>query len=150
MKVYVKNSQKDLLIPSVLIKKVAKEVILFEGFNCNEVSIYFVTTSTITKMHDEYFNDPTTTDCISFPMDMDIENLEEYRILGEVFVCPETALDYTKKNTGDPFEETVLYMVHGLLHLMGYDDLDPKSKVKMRRAEKKHMTHLKNLGLLIS
>lgn len=146
MKVYVKNSQKDLPIPAILIKKIAKEVILFEGLSCDEVSIYFVTTPVITKMHDQYFNDPTTTDCISFPMDL--EDLEEYKILGEVFVCPATAIDYTKKNKGSPFEETVLYMVHALLHLMGYDDLDPKSKAIMRRAEKKHLTHLKKIGLM--
>ncbi len=114
----------------------------------DEVNLHFVTTCVISSLHEEYFSDPTTTDCISFPIDGP-EKRDGHHVLGEVFVCPQTAIDYCKKHGGDPSQETTLYVVHGLLHLLGYDDLSEKEKRKMRTAEKRHMKNLikKNLSL---
>lgn len=107
-----------------------------------EVAIYFVPEKKICQLHDQFFQDPSTTDCISFPID------EEY--LGEVFVCPATAIKYSAKNELDPYEEASLYVVHGLLHLMGYDDLTPKEKANMRKKEKSCMNHLKKHNELLT
>src|SRR5262249_50239789 len=97
--------------------------------------------------HARFFDDPTPTDCISFPMD-DAES-EEWRVLGEIFVCPKAAIRYTEEHGGNPFIETTLYIGHGLLHLMGYDDMNLIDEEQMRQAEKRHMAHLKALGLLM-
>ena len=45
-------------------------------------------------------------------------------------------------------EEVALYVAHGLLHAAGYDDLNPKAKRVMRRAEKRVMTGLRKAGLI--
>lgn len=149
MKINVSNKQKNLHIQAIDIKKIVNAVIALENQRCDEVSVHFVTTKTLCKMHEIYFDDPSKTDCISFPMD-DKDEIEgiDYRILGEVFVCPETAIDYALKNQGDPYKECILYVVHGLLHLMGYDDLEPALKAKMRKAEKRHMKNLEKLNFL--
>jgi len=82
---------------------------------------------------------------------MDDENTpQESRILGDVFVCPKTAIEYSKSHGGDVYEELTLYVIHGLLHLMGYDDIEETDIVKMREAEKRHMNHLKKLDLGLS
>lgn len=120
-------------------RKIVKEVISYENQPCHEVTINFVTTQAISQLHADFFNDPTTTDCISFPMD---EETSPYRILGEIFVCPKTALDYAEAHDKDPQQELILYVIHGLLHLMGYDDIDPKDRRKMRIAERRHIKHL--------
>lgn len=146
MKINFYNKQKNLPIASQAIKKIIKAVIALEGQVCDEVSVHFVTTREICRLHAEYFNDPSTTDCISFPMD-DLDDEMGYRILGEVFVCPQTAIQYAQEHASNPYDECTLYIVHGLLHLMGYDDLEPKAKAVMRRAEKRHMAHLKKLNL---
>ena len=70
-------------------------------------------------------------------------------MLGEVFVCPATAIAYAAEHGNDPHQETSLYIVHGLLHLMGYDDLDDASILLMRQAEERHMNQLQTLGLLL-
>ena len=50
---------------------------------------------------------------------------------------------------GLPYEEEVaLYVAHGLLHAAGYDDLNPKAKRVMRRAEKRVMKGLREAGLI--
>jgi len=148
VKINVFNKQKNLSISNAAVKKIVSAVLALEGHTCDEISVSFVTTRVISQMHADYFNDPTTTDCISFPMD-DLESIIDYRILGEIFVCPQTAIDYAKKHQKDPLEECTLYVVHGLLHLMGYDDLQPKDRSLMRKAEKKHMLNLKNSHLLL-
>jgi probable rRNA maturation factor len=141
------NSQKNLKISKINVKIIIFEVLKLESKKYDEVAIHFVGTRKISYLHKLYFQQPSTTDCISFPMDS--ENQPGYRVLGELVVCPQTAIDYTLKHGGDPYTETMLYIVHGLLHLLGYDDLIRKEKLKMRRAEKKHMQNLKKLNLTI-
>lgn len=72
-----------------------------------------------------------------------------YRVLGDIFVCPQTAVDYATRRDGDPYWEMTLYVVHGLLHLMGYDDIEPKERRRMRAAERRQMKALTTLGLLL-
>ncbi|MBS0649203.1 MAG: rRNA maturation RNase YbeY [Verrucomicrobia bacterium] len=107
--------------------------------DCKEVAIYFVGQKKISQLHQDYFQDPTPTDCITFPLDSDF--------LGEIFVCPQAALDY---NPEHPHQETTLYVLHGLLHLLGYDDIDRKERTRMRREEKRLMALAKKHRCLIN
>lgn len=137
MDVTVINRQKDLKLSVRRAKALVRAVLDAENVECSEISIYFVSEKRISELHGEFFNDPTPTDCITFPIDCET--------LGEIFVCPKAAIDYCKKKGGDPLTETALYIIHGILHLLGYDDLDPKMKRVMRKKEKQCMAHLKDL-----
>lgn len=118
----------------------------------DEVSIYFVTTEEICRLHQEFFGDPSPTDCISFPYDQKREG--GYHLLGEIFVCPKAALEYVLKLgeeiNEDCYRETSLYVVHGLLHLMGYDDIRGEDKMKMEAQENRLMKELIEKNLLLS
>lgn len=148
MKIQVYNKQKNLPIASQVVKKIVEAVITREKYVCDEVSVHFITSKKISELHDKYFDDPSITDCISFPM-LDPKIDMGYKILGEIFVCPQTAIQYAQKHRCNPYEECTLYIVHGLLHLMGYDDLKPQERSKMRKAEKKHIDHLKKINLAL-
>ena len=66
----------------------------------------------------------------------------------ELIVCPAVAYEQAVKR-GLPYaEEVALYVSHGLLHAAGYDDLNPKAKRVMRRAEKRVMAGLRRAGLI--
>lgn len=145
MKIYVFNSQNSLKIGKNQVKKIAAAVASFEKQSFDEVSIHFVKPERICQLHEEYFQDPSLTDCISFPMDD--EQQDGYRMLGDIFVCPQTAINYAKEK--DPYIETTLYIVHGMLHLMGYDDIEPSDRREMKAAEKRHMRHLQELKLML-
>lgn len=67
-----------------------------------------------------FFQDPTPTDCITFPFDQ--------KFLGEIFVCPKVAKEYDPKK---PHLETTLYIIHGILHLLGFNDIEKKERAKM-------------------
>lgn len=148
MIIHVFNEQRALKFSLARVKKLVKQVIEEEGQTCDEVSIYFVETPIICEMHQTYFDDPSPTDCISFPMDEENEE-GDYRVLGDIFVCPATALEYSQSHPVDPYEETSLYIVHGLLHLMGYRDIEEKDIQLMRQAEQRHMQKLKELDLYL-
>jgi probable rRNA maturation factor len=146
--VHVFNEQKALTISSSSVSMLVNQVIKEENQVCHEVSIYFVETEQICELHQQFFDDPSPTDCISFPMD-DEEEASHYRILGEVFVCPQTAIEYSQLHQIDPYEETTLYIIHGLLHLMGYRDDEEETVQEMREAEKRQMAALKKLDLCL-
>lgn len=148
MDTFIFNNQRDLLIGEKSVQAIAEEVVHFEGVQFDEAAIHFVDESTICALHGRYFNDPSPTDCISFPMDG--VNEEGYKVLGEVFVCPKTALKYVEEHTErTAYEEITLYIIHGLLHLMGYDDMNSSDRVKMKKAEERHMENLRNKDLLL-
>jgi len=108
---------------------------------CHEVVLHFVSQKRICSLHEIYFNDPSPTDCISFPIDP-LDDPSSHSVLGEVFVCPEVAIAYAKAHKKKAEEEVVRYVVHGLLHLIGYEDTTPEKRRKMRRAEKELLCQL--------
>lgn len=150
MIVTISDEQNVLRLNPKGVESLVRAVIAYEKTTCDEVTIYFVDTPTICELHERFFNDPTPTDCITFPLDQEEDEDFPYRILGEVFVCPETALKYAEKNQVDPLEETSLYIIHGLLHLMGYDDIEPDDILEMRQAEQRHLENIRKLELLLT
>ena len=133
----VYNKQKDLPLSIANIKLMVPFLLRTLKISTDEVIIHFVSKSSIGKVHDSIFSDPSPTDCISFPIDDPKTPEGKHRILGEVFVCPKVAIEYAQQQKLDPHEETTLYIIHGILHLLGYDDLDPSSRRTMRRMEQK-------------
>ncbi|HXF29261.1 MAG TPA: rRNA maturation RNase YbeY [Chlamydiales bacterium] len=150
MKVSLFNRQKDLSITPFKkqIEKIAQQVVAKEKALFDEVSITFITDPVMRTMHKQYFNDPSPTDVISFPLDS--PDAPGYKVLGELFICPQTAILYAKENGKKRYEELTLYIVHGLLHLLGYDDIDPKERKIMRQKERAHIKALKDKKLLLS
>lgn len=147
MHIAVFNNQKRFPINEEAVIHLVREVIKAENRKCNEAAIHFVGTKKICSLHAIYFDDPSVTDCISFPIDS--EDAGPYSVLGEVFVCPQTAFSYVKKHGGDLYEEISLYVVHGLLHLLGYDDIAENDQKVMRSREHFHMQNLKAHGLVL-
>jgi len=94
-----------------------------------ELSLAFLTDKALAKLHDDFLDDPTTTDVITF------EGLPALGVAGEVCVSADTAATFAKTHGKDFSEELALYVVHGWLHLAGYDDLVPVKKRRMRAAE---------------
>jgi probable rRNA maturation factor len=101
-----------------------------------ELSLVLLTDSALAKLHADFLDDPTTTDVITFEGDA------TFGLAGEICVSVDTARAYARKHKRDFREEMTLYLVHGWLHLAGYDDLVPTKKRLMRAAEKRAMRFL--------
>ena len=72
-------------------------------------------------------------------MDSSTDSLTFDPVTGEVVVSAETALREAQDRGLEPARELALYAIHGTLHLVGFDDLEPNAKKRMRRAEKKYL-----------
>lgn len=107
-----------------------------------ELSISFLTDPALAKLHADYLDDPTTTDVITFEGD------ESMGHAGDVCVSVDTALSYSKKHDVPFADELLRYVIHGWLHLAGYDDLQPKKKRRMRAAEERALKLLRAADLL--
>lgn len=140
MKILQYNTQADLYIDKKKVKAIVEEVFLFKNISSTELIVHFVTQEEISKIHKDFFNDPTPTDCITFP-------IGENGLLGEVFISPHAAIAYSPE---DPYRETTLYLIHTILHLIGYDDIKPEDESKMRKAENEIMDHLTKKNLVLT
>lgn len=99
------------------------------GCPAGELSLVFLTDPALAQIHADFMDDPTATDVITF------EGEAAAGLAGEVCVSADTARDYARAHGHDFATELTLYLVHGWLHLAGYDDLQPAKKRRMRAAE---------------
>lgn len=144
MNILLSNRQKALSLNMKQVRRLVFSFLDWKKIKCDEVSLHFVNKKEIARLHEKFFNDPSPTDCISFPIDSPESRNSGYSILGEIFVCPEVGIEYAKKEGLDPYREVSLYIIHGLLHLLGYDDQDEQAYLVMRDEEKSAMDYLHN------
>jgi probable rRNA maturation factor len=114
----------------------------------DEVILHFVSKRKITLIHKEFFNDPSPTDCITFPIDSLQEHKDSFHLLGEAFICPKIAIEYSEHHRIHPLEELYRYIVHCILHLTGYDDLQVDQRARMKRKESTSLKKLYDAGFL--
>lgn len=126
-----------------LIETLDKASARFKG-GCpdGELSLALVKDAELAQMHGEFLDDPSTTDVITF------EGAPEFGVAGEVCVSVDTAKRYAAEHGREFSTELSLYLIHGWLHLAGYDDLKPELKREMRRAEARAEKLLGEAGLL--
>ena len=99
--------------------------------NDGELSIAFVSDAEIAQVHADFMDDSSPTDVITFPAQ------PEMKSAGEIIVSVDHAHSRAAE-LGEPFSrELSLYLVHGWLHLAGYDDSKESDRAKMREAEQK-------------
>lgn len=140
--VHIDQKQRKLPIASASVEAAALFLLRAKRAACEEIAFHFVSKKKIAALHKKYFNDPAPTDCISFPIDAKF-------CLGEIFICPETALEYAEDHRLDPYEEATRYLIHGILHLLGYDDLEELGRRRMKREENRCLKLLKAKKLLL-
>jgi probable rRNA maturation factor len=148
--IIIHNQQSDLSIPVDSVISLVSELLEHKHIQTDEIIFHFVNEIKMQKLHSQYFNDPSSTDCITFPIDDPNErNLEEMHILGEAFICPKSALLYAEQNHLDPFDEISLYIIHCILHLIGFDDTSEQSALIMREEESNCLAYAKRHGLML-
>ena len=75
------------------------------------------------------------------------DDSQDENVTAEIYICPEVAVQYATEHQLDPSRELLLYAVHGMLHLAGYDDIEDNDRAKMRQAEARVMTKLEEDGV---
>ncbi|MFV0415984.1 MAG: rRNA maturation RNase YbeY [Chthoniobacterales bacterium] len=103
-----------------------------------EIDIAIVSDRKIAQVHKDFLNDPTPTDVITFPY-------------GEIVVSADTAQHQAKQAGYSTEQELSLYIIHGLLHLNGYDDHTQTQRKEMHARQSKILKAVfKNLCQAVS
>ncbi len=135
MKVTIIDEQSSLEISQKLIKKQSKAILDKEKIKTDELILHFVEEKIIKKLHLKFFNNPNPTDCITQPIDRPSNKKSGYHILGEAFICTSIAKKNAKDFKTSPYYELTLYIIHTILHLIGYDDINKETIKIMRKKE---------------
>ena len=100
-----------------------------------ELSILLVDPDTMSAYHEKYMGEPGPTDVLSFPMDeLRIPTEDDdppVGLLGDIVLCPEVTSKQAAANGRTPDAEAEYLLIHGLLHLLGFDHADPEEKAEM-------------------
>ncbi len=107
----------------------------------SEISIAIVDDPTMRKLNKQYLQHDYETDVLSFVLKYDEASGELH---GQLIVSTDTAATVASQVGGTMQQELFLYVVHGTLHLVGYDDKSPDDAQEMRDAERRY---LKSVGL---
>ncbi len=119
-----------------LLRRVVAATLAFGGRPDKAVSLLLTDDRGIARLHAEFLDDPTPTDVISFDVDDE----------AEIVVSVETAVRVARQRGHAARAELALYVVHGLLHTLGFDDIAPRARARMRVAEQ---AVLQQLGLVV-
>jgi probable rRNA maturation factor len=118
IKIAISSPQEIVSVDRGGIRKVVRTVLQGEGIADAEISLAFVDNPTIHALNKRYLNHDQPTDVLSFPL----SGSGSRRLEGELVLGVELALAQASERGHDVQIELVLYVIHGLLHLCGYDD----------------------------
>ncbi|PQO47048.1 rRNA maturation RNase YbeY [Blastopirellula marina] len=133
----ITNRQTKFPVPGELFHKAVAAVFSGEGYARGEVGIAVVDNPEIHEFNQRFLQHDYPTDVITFPMDE-----EDGFLSGEIMISAEYAADEAQQHAWTTEEEMTLYVVHGCLHLAGYDDHQEDDRQEMRRLEQHYLRQL--------
>jgi len=133
MPITVRNQQRQHKIRATVLKRLAGKIL--QQLNSQmDIGIVLVDDAAITRLNREFHHTDNPTDVLAF---------DYGEGQAEIIISVERAVAQARRYRNTASRELALYVVHGLLHLHGYDDLKPTERRKMRAAERGMMTLLK-------
>ncbi|QEH33458.1 Endoribonuclease YbeY [Aquisphaera giovannonii] len=125
--VEVSDTQSHLAVDPGRLARLAGDVLRGEGIDAASISIALVDDPTIHRINRDHLDHDWPTDVISFAL----SDPGDRRLVGELVISTEMARSTAAELAEDPSDELELYVVHGLLHLCGYDDTSDEAALRM-------------------
>jgi len=131
LEVAVANLQEAHPVDKKQLAAAARRVVNDAGFSRGEISIAVVDDSRMHELNRQYLQHDYPTDVLSFVLEQGDDSLE-----GEIIVSADYAFREAARFGWETQDELLLYVIHGSLHLVGYDDQYPEAKREMRQQER--------------
>ena len=100
-----------------------------------ELAIVLVDEAAMEQLHVQWMDEPGPTDVLSFPMDElrpgSEDDVTPAGLLGDIVLCPQVAIEQAKTAGHSTLDELLLLTAHGLLHLLGFDHVEPEDEKEM-------------------
>jgi probable rRNA maturation factor len=136
IRVQVCNQQATLKIPQRRLVAAVRRVLAEATIATAQISLAIVDDPTIRDLNREFLDHDDATDVLSFLLERQAGSLE-----GEIIVSAQTAASAAPHYGWSAAEELLLYVIHGALHLVGYDDHSAAERAEMRARERAHLEH---------
>ncbi|HNX26032.1 MAG TPA: rRNA maturation RNase YbeY [Phycisphaerae bacterium] len=128
-----------------LTKKTIADLVSFvaasEHKRVAELDLAIVSSAEMAEMNHRFLGHEGDTDVITFDLTEDDEN-----IVVQLIVCDEVAFRVAEENGLTPVQELSLYIIHGLLHTMGYDDITPAKFRRMKKRQNELLNKFRNFA----
>jgi probable rRNA maturation factor len=122
MEVWVANLQNKVAVEAELIRDVVAKALRLQGYrNLPDISVALVDDAYIQVLNREYRGVDQPTDVLAFPLETE-EHGNEEPALGDIVISVERARDQARQFKHPLRREVALLAIHGLLHLLGYED----------------------------
>jgi probable rRNA maturation factor len=128
------NQQSGHLVSETQLVDAATAVLQDSAFSSAAISLAVVDDETIHELNRRHLDHDWPTDVLSFVLEGDGDHLE-----GEVILSADTAATVAEELGNRAAEEQLLYVIHGMLHLVGYDDKSDADAEEMRAAEARYL-----------
>ncbi len=126
----ISNRQRSWKLNLQLLKEIVAAALEELKIKEAELGIVLISAKAMALMNEKFLGHEGPTDVITFDYSEKRKQLH-----GEVFICVEVAEKQAKEFGTSRQSEVVRYIVHGILHLMGHDDLKAVARKKMKREE---------------
>jgi probable rRNA maturation factor len=137
IQVEVTNEQDATPIDEARLQIAVEKILADAGVANAEISIAAVDDPTIHELNRRHLNHDYATDVLSFLLERDGASLD-----GEIVVSGDTAASNAVDYGWSAEEELLLYVIHGALHLVGYDDKTPEGREQMRTEERRWLLEM--------
>jgi probable rRNA maturation factor len=137
-RVSIASPQEAVPIDRGRMREIVRAVLDGENEPQAEISLAFVDNATIHTLNKRYLQHDEPTDVLSFPL----SDPGAAKLSGELVIGAEVALAQAGERRHDVQAELALYVIHGLLHLCGYDDHTAADADKMRERERHYLQQL--------
>ncbi len=127
-KVAISSTQKAIRVPRKRIAELVVFVANTEGCRVGDVDIAVVDSAKMAELNRRYLRHAGTTDVLSF----DLSESPKAGLSVQLIVCGDLAVTEAAARGLKPTRELMLYIVHGLLHVMGYEDQSVRGSVRMQ------------------
>ena len=137
MKITLSNQQKKVIIPNKKIKKLIQAVLKGEGIQeSGWINICFVNNRQIKKLNAQFLKINSATDVLAFNLS---DKKNTGTILADIVISAQESRNQARNFKTTPDYELSLYVVHGLLHILGFNDHTPREIKLMRKKESQYV-----------
>ena len=137
MKITIKNLQNKLPVRQTKIKNLILRVIKKErAGRAGWINLCFVDNRRIKKFNAKFLKTNSTTDVLAFNLG---NKKRKNIILADIMISTDIAISQARKFKTTPEYELLLYIVHGILHILGYNDQTASGAKLMRKKENQYV-----------
>lgn len=140
-KVEVINNYPGIKVKSLPVKELIRKLLQDEGVKASELNVIFVDDAFLKALHHQYLNENSVTDVITF----NLSEIPGAKTEGEIYISVERAVIQAQEFSVSTDQEIARLIVHGLLHLKGYDDCTQAEQRKMRAMEDFYLKKYNNI-----